>query len=133
MNKPVRIFLSHDAADTGTARCDFPGGDARMLYRSLRRLFALPAATRLYLCHDYPPSQRPHAFFSTVGEQRRSNIHVRDGVSEEEFVDLRQRRDATLAVPALLLPAVQVNMRCGMLPEPEANGTRYLKIPLNAI
>jgi len=108
--------------DTGTARCDFPGGDARTLYRSLRRLLALPASTRLYLCHDYPPGERPHSFVSTVGEQRRSNIHVHDGVSEEEFVDLRRRRDATLAVPVLLLPAVQVNMRCGRLPEPEENG-----------
>lgn len=114
--------------DTGTA-----GGDAHTLYRSLRRLLALPAATRLYLCHDYPPSERPNSFVSTVGEQRRGNIHVHDGVSEEEFVALRNRRDATLAVPVLLLPAVQVNMRCGMLPEPEGNGTRYLKIPLNTI
>jgi glyoxylase-like metal-dependent hydrolase (beta-lactamase superfamily II) len=119
--------------DTGTARCDFPGGDAHVLYRSLRRLLALPPQTRLYLCHDYPPGERPNAFVSTVAEQRRSNIHVHDGVGEEEFVDLRRRRDATLAVPALLLPAVQVNMRCGTLPEPEENGTRYLKIPLNAI
>ena len=119
--------------DTGTARCDFPGGDAHTLYRSLRRLLALPPATRLYLCHDYPPGERPNAFVSTVAEQRRSNLHVHDGVGEEEFVDLRRRRDATLAVPVLLLPAVQVNMRCGRLPEPEENGTRYLKIPLNAI
>ena len=119
--------------DTGTARCDFPGGDAHVLYRSLRRLLALPPQTRLYLCHDYPPGERPNAFVSTVAEQRRSNIHVHDGVGEEEFVDLRRRRDATLAVPALLLPAVQVNMRCGRPPEPEENGTRYLKIPLNAI
>ena len=119
--------------DTGTARCDFPGGDAHALYRSLRRLLALPPQTRLYLCHDYPPQERANAFFSTVGEQRRSNIHVHDGVGEAEFVDMRRRRDATLAAPVLLLPAVQVNMRCGRLPEPEENGTRYLKIPLNTI
>ncbi|MEF8707136.1 MAG: MBL fold metallo-hydrolase [Candidatus Accumulibacter sp. UW27] len=119
--------------DTGTARCDFPGGDAHALYRSLRRLLALPPQTRLYLCHDYPPHERPNAFFSSVGEQRRSNIHVHDGVGEEEFVDLRRRRDATLAAPVLLLPAVQVNMRGGTLPEAEANGTRYLKIPLNVL
>jgi glyoxylase-like metal-dependent hydrolase (beta-lactamase superfamily II) len=119
--------------DIGTARCDFPGGDAHALYASLRRLLALPPQTRLYLCHDYPPGERPNAFFSTVGEQRRGNIHVHDGIGEEEFVDLRRRRDATLAVPVLLLPAVQVNMRCGVLPEPETNGTRYLKIPLNVL
>jgi len=119
--------------DTGTARCDFPGGDAHALYRSLCRLLALPPQTRLYLCHDYPPHERPNAFFSSVGEQRRSNIHVHDGVGEEEFVDLRRRRDATLAAPVLLLPAVQVNMRGGTLPEAEANGTRYLKIPLNVL
>ena len=119
--------------DTGTARCDFPGGDAHTLHRSLRRLLALPAETRICLCHDYPPDGRPPAFFSSVGEQRSGNIHVHDGIGEEEFVDLRRRRDATLAVPVLLLPAVQVNMRGGRLPGPEANGTRYLKIPLNAI
>ena len=119
--------------DGGTARCDFPGGDARTLYRSIRRLLELPEPTRLYLCHDYPPHERPNAFFSSVGEQRRSNIHVHDGVGEEEFVDLRRRRDATLAAPVLLLPAVQVNMRGGTLPEAEANGTRYLKIPLNVL
>ncbi|MCM8613011.1 MBL fold metallo-hydrolase [Accumulibacter sp.] len=119
--------------DTGTARCDFPGGDAHALYASLRRLLALPPQTRLFLCHDYPPGGRPNAFVSTVGEQRQGNIHVHDGVGEDEFVELRQRRDATLAVPVLLLPAVQVNMRCGVLPEPEANGTRYLKIPLNVL
>jgi len=119
--------------DTGTARCDFPGGDARTLYRSVQRLLALPDSTRLYLCHDYPPAGREVSCITTVGEQRRRNIHIRDGVDETAYVTLRSQRDATLEAPVLLLPAVQVNMRAGQLPEPESNGTRYLKIPLNAV
>lgn len=119
--------------DTGTARCDFPGGDARTLYRSIRHLLELPEQTKLYLCHDYPPNAREVTFVTTVGEQRRANIHVRDSLGEDDFVALRTRRDATLEMPVLLLPAIQVNMRCGAFPEPEDNGVRYLKIPLNAL
>lgn len=119
--------------DTGTARCDFPGGDARTLYRSIRHLLELPEQTKLYLCHDYPPNARDITFVTTVGDQRRANIHVRDGLDEDDFVALRTRRDATLEMPVLLLPAIQVNMRCGAFPEPEGNGVRYLKIPLNAL
>ena len=119
--------------DTGSARCDFPGGDARTLYRSIRRLLGLPASTKLYLCHDYPPDGRAAACMTTVGEQRSANIHVRDGIGEDDFVALRTKRDATLEMPALLLPAIQVNMRCGAFPEAEDNGVSYLKIPLNAL
>jgi glyoxylase-like metal-dependent hydrolase (beta-lactamase superfamily II) len=119
--------------DYGTARCDFPGGDPRTLYRSINRLLSLPPQTRLYMCHDYLPEGRELQYLSTVAEQRAHNIHVRDGISEEEFVALRQTRDAGLAMPALILPAVQVNMRAGELPPPEANGRRYLKIPLDAL
>lgn len=119
--------------DYGTARCDFPGGDARTLYRSINRVLSLPPQTRLYLCHDYQPGGREPRFVTTVAEQRADNIHVRDGISEEEFVTMRQARDATLDMPALILPSVQVNMRAGELPEPESNGTRYLKIPIDAL
>jgi glyoxylase-like metal-dependent hydrolase (beta-lactamase superfamily II) len=119
--------------DYGTARCDFPGGDARTLYRSINKVLSLPPQTVLYLCHDYQPGGREVQFVSTVAEQREKNVHVRNGISEEEFVTLRHARDATLAMPTLILPSVQVNMRGGELPEPEANGMRYLKIPLNAL
>ena len=119
--------------DYGTARCDFPGGDARTLYRSIMRVLALPPDTRLYLCHDYQPGGRDVQFVTTVAEQRRANVHVRDGVSEDDFVAMRTARDATLDMPVLMLPSVQVNMRAGHLPEPENNGVRYLKIPLDAI
>lgn len=119
--------------DHGTARCDFPGGDARTLYRSINKVLSLPPETTLYMCHDYQPGGRAVQFVSTVAEQRARNIHVRDGIGEEEFVALRRTRDATLALPTLMLPSVQVNMRAGHLPEPEANGTRYLKIPLDAV
>ncbi|MDR5799201.1 MULTISPECIES: MBL fold metallo-hydrolase [Caballeronia] len=119
--------------DVGTARCDFPGGDAYELYRSIRKLLALPADMRLFMCHDYPPEGREPAWETTVRAQRERNIHVHDGVSEEEFVAMRQARDATLAMPTLILPAVQVNVRAGEFPPPEANGLRYLKIPLNAV
>jgi len=119
--------------DYGTARCDFPGGDARTLFRSIRKLLDMPAETRLYMCHDYQPGGRELRYVSTVGEQRASNVHVRDGIGEDEFVAMRTARDAALDMPVLLLPSVQVNMRAGHLPEPESNGLRYLKIPLNAI
>lgn len=119
--------------DYGSARCDFPGGDAATLYRSIRRVLSLPDATPLYLCHDYQPGGREVCFVTTVAEQRVANIHVRDGIGEAEFVAMRTARDATLAKPHLLLPSVQVNMRGGALPEPEANGVRYLKIPLDAV
>jgi glyoxylase-like metal-dependent hydrolase (beta-lactamase superfamily II) len=119
--------------DVGTARCDFPGGDARTLYRSVRRLLGLPGETRLFMCHDYPPKGREPQWETTVAEQRASNIHIRDGVSEEEFVAMRTARDRTLDMPTLILPAIQVNIRAGELPPAEANGTSYLKIPLNAL
>ena len=119
--------------DYGTARCDFPGGDARTLYRSINKVLSLPAETRLYMCHDYQPGGREVQFVSTVAEERENNVHVRNGISEEEFVVMRHARDATLGMPTLILPSVQVNMRAGRLPEPEANGTRYIKIPLNAV
>jgi glyoxylase-like metal-dependent hydrolase (beta-lactamase superfamily II) len=119
--------------DYGTARCDFPGGDARTLYRSINKVLSLPADTRLYMCHDYQPGGREMQYMSTVAEEREKNVHVRNGISEEEFVAMRQARDATLEMPVLILPSVQVNMRAGQLPEPESNGTRYIKIPLNAL
>ena len=119
--------------DVGTARCDFPGGDARALYASTRKLLSLPPETRLFMCHDYPPNDRPVAFETTVAEQRAKNIHVHDGVSEDEFVTMRTKRDATLEMPTLILPSVQVNIRAGELPPKEDNGVAYLKIPLNAL
>jgi len=119
--------------DYGTARCDFPGGDAATLFRSIRRVLALPAETKLYLCHDYRPGGRPLAHVSTVAEQRTANVHVHDGIAEADFVAMRQARDATLDMPVLILPSVQVNMRAGHLPPPEDNGVSYLKIPLNAL
>lgn len=119
--------------DVGTARCDFPGGNAHTLYQSTRKLLSLPPETRLFMCHDYPPAGRDVAWQTTVAAQRAGNIHVHDGVSEAEFVSMRTARDATLDMPVLILPAVQVNMRAGDWPPPESNGTRYLKIPLNAL
>ena len=119
--------------DYGSARCDFPGGDARVLYRSMRTVLALPPATRLHLCHDYLPGGREARWETTVAEQRAANIHVHDGVSEDDFVAMRTARDKTLGMPTLLLPSVQVNAQAGYLPPPEDNGTRYLKIPLNAL
>jgi glyoxylase-like metal-dependent hydrolase (beta-lactamase superfamily II) len=119
--------------DVGTARCDFPGGNAHTLYASVRRLLSLPPQTRLFLCHDYPPNGRPIQWETTVADQRKSNIHIRDGVSEAEFVAMRTARDAKLDMPVLILPAVQINIRAGDLPPPEANGVSYLKIPLNAL
>jgi len=119
--------------DSGSARCDFPGGDAGLLYDCVRRLLDLPEETRLFMCHDYAPGGREHRNQTTVGEERRGNIHVKDGVSREDFIKLRQTRDATLPVPALLLPAIQVNIRAGRFPEPEQDGISYLKIPLNRL
>lgn len=117
--------------DGGTARCDFPGGDAHRLYRSIQRLFALPNDTRVFVCHDYAPGGREYACETTIAAQKAGNIHVRDGVSEDAFVAMRTARDATLAMPALLLPSVQVNIRAGHLPEPDDNGVRYLKLPID--
>jgi glyoxylase-like metal-dependent hydrolase (beta-lactamase superfamily II) len=120
--------------DYGTARCDFPGGDARQLYRSIRRLLALPDRTRIFLCHDYKaPGRDSFVWQTTVDAQRRGNLHVHDGVDEDAFVTMRTARDATLCTPRLLLPSIQINMRAGRLPEPEGNGTSYLKVPLNRI
>ncbi|MEB0018064.1 MBL fold metallo-hydrolase [Pseudomonas sp. RTB3] len=117
--------------DYGTARCDFPGGDARTLFQSINKVLSLPANTLLYMCHDYQPGGREVQFISTVADQRAHNVHVRNGISEEAFVAMRTKRDASMEMPTLILPSVQVNMRAGHFPEPEANGTRYLKIPLN--
>lgn len=117
--------------DSGSARCDFPGGDAGTLYDSIHKLLSLPEATRLFVCHDYGQGGRAKLHETTVGEERLANIHVKDGISREEYVKLRRERDASLPMPALLLPAIQVNIRAGRLPEPEANGTVYLKIPVN--
>jgi glyoxylase-like metal-dependent hydrolase (beta-lactamase superfamily II) len=119
--------------DVGTARCDFPGGDARTLYASTRKILSLPPETRLFMCHDYPPNDRPVAFETTVAEQREKNIHVHDGITEAQFIEMRTKRDATLEMPVLILPAVQINIRAGELPPPEANGVSYVKIPLNAL
>jgi glyoxylase-like metal-dependent hydrolase (beta-lactamase superfamily II) len=119
--------------DGGSARADFPGGDARTLYRSMRCLLALPPETRLFMCHDYGPGGREIRWQTTVAEQRAANIHVRDGVDEEAYVALREARDATLSMPALILPSLQVNMKAGVLPEPESNGIRYFKLPINAL
>ncbi len=120
------------APDYGTARCDFPGGDAKVLFQSVRKLLALPAETRVFLCHDYMPGGREVTLETSIGAERANNIHVHEGIEEGEFVAMRSARDATLAMPVLILPSVQVNMRAGELPPAEANGMRYLKIPLNA-
>ncbi len=119
--------------DVGSARVDFPGGNAHQLYRSMRRLLDLPPATTMYVCHDYPPESREPKWQTSVAEQRAQNIHVHDGISEEEFVAMRTARDATLDVPTLILPSVQVNVRAGQLPPPDENGVAYLRIPLNAL
>ncbi|MCF1487034.1 MBL fold metallo-hydrolase [Pseudomonas sp. AA27] len=119
--------------DYGTARCDFPGASAKTLYRSIRRLLAFPDQTRLFMCHDYLPGGRELCYVTTVAEQRADNIHIHEGVSEESFVEMREARDKTLDMPVLILPSVQINMRSGQFPEPEANGVSYLKIPLNKL
>jgi glyoxylase-like metal-dependent hydrolase (beta-lactamase superfamily II) len=119
--------------DFGTARCDFPGGDARMLFRSIRKLFELPDDTRMFMCHDYMPGGRELRWETTVAEQRADNKHVRDGIGEDEFVAMRSERDSGLEMPVLILPAVQVNIRAGALPPPEDNGVRYLKLPIDVL
>ncbi|MFK7701348.1 MBL fold metallo-hydrolase [Pseudomonas caspiana] len=119
--------------DYGTARCDFPGADARTLYQSIQKILTLPDSTRLFMCHDYQPDGRELQYMTTVAEQRANNIHIRQGIDENEFVQMREARDATLEMPVLILPSVQINMRAGHLPEPEDNGVRYLKIPLNTL
>jgi glyoxylase-like metal-dependent hydrolase (beta-lactamase superfamily II) len=119
--------------DLGSARADFPGGDARQLYGSMRRLLDLPPDTAVYVCHDYPPASRQARWQSTVAEQRAHNIHVRDGIGADEFVAMRTARDATLDVPTLILPSIQVNVRAGRLPPADDNGVAYLRIPLNAL
>ena len=120
--------------DFGTARADFPGGDARQLFQSIRRLLSLPDETRLFLCHDYKaPGRDEYAWETTVQQQREGNVHVKDGVTEDEFVEMRTTRDATLAMPNLIMPSVQVNIRGGRLPDPEDNGVSYIKIPVNAV
>jgi glyoxylase-like metal-dependent hydrolase (beta-lactamase superfamily II) len=119
--------------DGGSARADFPGGDARTLYRSIRRVLSLPPDQRLFMCHDYGPNGRDIRWETTVAEQRAHNIHVRDGISEDEFVTLREARDATLAMPRLIIPSLQVNMRAGELPASDASGKRFLKVPINGL
>ncbi|MGH8167591.1 MAG: MBL fold metallo-hydrolase, partial [Woeseiaceae bacterium] len=118
--------------DFGTARCDFPGGDAGVLYDSIQKLFALPADTRLCMCHDYPPEGRSLRYEVSVAEQRETNVHVKDGTAKRDFVAMREKRDATLTLPALILPAIQVNIRAGHLPESEDNKVSYIKIPLDS-
>jgi glyoxylase-like metal-dependent hydrolase (beta-lactamase superfamily II) len=120
--------------DYGTARCDFPGGDARQLYRSIRKIFALPDETRLFMCHDYKaPGRSEYRWETSVAEERAKNVHIHDGIDEDNFVAMRTARDATLDMPRLILPSVQVNMRAGELPPPEPNGMRYLKLPVDAL
>ena len=119
--------------DYGTARTDFPGGDAKELYRSIKKVLSLPPSTRLFMCHDYAPNGREYAWETTVAAQRAENIHVRDGVSEDDFVEMRTQRDLGSDLPALLIPSIQVNMRAGHMPPPESNGIAYLKIPLNTL
>jgi glyoxylase-like metal-dependent hydrolase (beta-lactamase superfamily II) len=119
--------------DVGTARCDFPGGDARTLYRSIRRLLSFPESTRIMVCHDYPPAGREVRWETTVAEERGSNIHVHDGISEEAFVGMRTARDKTLDLPLLIIPSIQINIRAGQLPPAEDNGKVYLKIPLDVL
>ena len=121
------------APDVGTARCDFPGGDAKTLYQSIQKLLALPDETIMYLCHDYPSQDRKHCPTTTVAAQKLGNIHVKEGINEAEFVEMRERRDATLEMPRLIIPSVQLNIDAGHFPKPEDNGTRYLKVPINAL
>lgn len=119
--------------DGGTARADFPGGDARELYRSIRKVLSLPPETRLFMCHDYAPGGREISWETTVAEERANNIHVRDGITEDEFVRLRTERDKTLAMPRLIVPSIQVNMRAGHFPEPDESGRRFLKVPIDTL
>lgn len=119
--------------DIGTARCDFPGGDAKTLYHSAKKILSMPDTTKLYMCHDYPPEGRDYQYVSTVAEQKRSNIHVQEGITEQEFVAMREARDASLAMPRLIIPSIQVNIRAGEMPAAEDNGTVYLKLPINTL
>ncbi|QWD34285.1 MBL fold metallo-hydrolase [Polynucleobacter paneuropaeus] len=119
--------------DVGTARCDFPGGDAHVLYQSMKKILSFPPQTRLFMCHDYPPNGRPVQFETTVADEKKFNIHMHDGITEEQFIEMRKKRDATLEMPVLILPAIQVNIRAGEFPAKESNGVAYLKIPLNAV
>jgi glyoxylase-like metal-dependent hydrolase (beta-lactamase superfamily II) len=119
--------------DVGTARCDFPGGNASVLYQSMKKILSNPPETRLFMCHDYPPNNRPIQFETTVAAEKKSNIHMHDGISEEQFIEMRTKRDATLEMPVLILPAIQVNIRAGEFPPKEDNGVSYLKIPVNAV
>lgn len=119
--------------DVGSARCDFPGGDAKALYESVQKLLSYPPETRLFMCHDYPPNERVIKFETSVAEQKKTNIHLKDGISASEFIAMRSKRDATLEMPVLILPAVQINIRAGQMPPKENNGISYLKIPLNAL
>jgi glyoxylase-like metal-dependent hydrolase (beta-lactamase superfamily II) len=132
-NKMVFIGDTLFMPDVGTARCDFPGGDAHILYKSVRKLFNLSSDTRLFMCHDYPPLGRKPKWETTVGEERANNIQIHDGVSEEQFVEMRNNRDVTLEMPSLILPSIQINIRAGELPTAENNGVSYLKIPLNSL
>jgi glyoxylase-like metal-dependent hydrolase (beta-lactamase superfamily II) len=119
--------------DVGTARCDFPGGNAHTLYQSIQTLLSMPDDTRLFMCHDYPGEHREHAYLTTVAEQKKHNIHVHDGVSEQQFVAMREARDKTLEMPRLILPFIQLNIRAGQMPPAEDNGTVYFKIPVNLL
>ncbi len=119
--------------DVGTARCDFPGGNAHTLYQSIQTLLSMPEDTRLFMCHDYPGKHREHAFLTTVAEQKKHNIHVHDGVTEQQFVAMREARDKTLEMPRLILPSIQLNIRAGQMPPAEDNGTVYFKIPVNLL
>ncbi|PNK61826.1 MBL fold metallo-hydrolase [Psychrobacter sp. FDAARGOS_221] len=134
-NSALAIFVGDTlfAPDVGTARCDFPGGDVHQLYHSIQKILSLPDDTQIYLCHDYPPEGRSHSSVTNVAAQKVDNVHVRDGISEAEFVKMRTERDATLDMPRLIIPSVQVNIRAGKMPEPEDNGVRYLKVPLNTL
>lgn len=134
-DRALAVFVGDTlfAPDVGTARVDFPGGDVDDLYHSIQKILSLPNETEIYLCHDYPPKGRTHSPVTTVGAQRAGNIHVRDEVSKQEFVKMRTERDATLDMPRLIIPSVQVNIRAGLMPEPESNGVRYLKVPLNTL
>lgn len=133
--QPLAIFVGDTlfAPDVGTARVDFPGGDVDALYESIQKILALPEDTVIYLCHDYPPQDRTHSSVTTVGAQKAHNIHVHQGISQAQFAKMRTERDATLQMPRLIIPSVQVNIQAGHLPEPEDNGVRYLKVPLNLL
>ncbi len=133
--RALAIFVGDTlfAPDVGTARVDFPGGDVNDLYHSIQKILSLPEDTEIYLCHDYPPEGREHSAVTTVAAEKAGNIHVRDGISQAEFAKMRTERDATLEMPRLIIPSVQVNIRAGEMPQPEENGVRYLKVPINTL